>query len=101
MRDADYDVVHHIAKAELRGEPEDSADGEDFAPAAFHSSRKNERREEEEDDVHRQNVQQRRAVKEQDRSDDGDDWMCDIEVEQIVNGCSVSCDCVGCGDGEG
>ena len=64
-----------IAQAELGQQPEQSAGRENLPPATPDRRRKHQRREEEKGDIHRQNVQQRRAIEQQDRADDRDERM--------------------------
>ena len=82
--------MHHesmlsVAKTELRQKPEENGNCEDRFPAETARKQQHRRRENQENNVHRQNIQQRRTVNQQQRFDHGLFSASDkIKIEQIV-----------------
>ena len=72
MGDVDDPVVNDVAQAELREEPDEGAGGENDLHPNRDARWKKQRREEEEHHVHGEDVEQRRAVDEEDGAGDGD-----------------------------
>ncbi len=89
------------AKAELRGEPDEGADGEDEGPGETLLGDEQERSDEEEEDVHGEDVEQGRAIDEEDGADGGDDGMGEVEGEQVVEHGAVEGGREEAADGEG
>jgi hypothetical protein len=101
MGDVDDPVVHDVAQAELREEPDEGAGGEDDPPSETHGYGEKQRREEEEHDVHGEDVEQRRAVDEEDGAGDGGARVIQVEIQQVGDGGAVMVYGPAGGDGEG
>ena len=70
-------------------------------PTALYRDRERERRSQQEDDVDRKDIQERRTINQQQRSDDGDRRMRNVEVQQMLQRGVMAVDREGRREGEG
>ena len=80
----DYVMDDRCADAKLGQQPDDGAAENHRPPTSLYRNRERKWRRQQEDDVDRQDIQQRRAVDQQQRADDGDCRMSDVEVQQML-----------------
>ena len=94
-------MVNPRTQAELRKQPDRPAGQQDAFPASVCRDGKEKWRDQQKNYVHRQDIEQRRAIDEQKRADNSVKWMCEIEVEQVDQRKPVRQHGEGCTDGEG
>lgn len=79
----DDEIMDPGSQTELGEEPDDSACNENRTPAPSRGEDEQRRSGEHEDDIDGKNIEQRRAVDQQQRRDDGREGMCEVIVQQI------------------
>ena len=83
VRCPDGEIVDPGPHAELGEQPDGAAGGEDQAPTLSRSEDEQRRRGEHEDDVDGKDIEQRWAVDQQQRGDDGREGMREVVVQQV------------------